>query len=112
MNIRSMICVLAVTLVSITPALAAQGQGGGQGQSADSRTTSEGSFKLVSKRVRDIQRQLRNSGYEPGDIDGIFGPQTSRAIIQYQKKHGLPQTGFPDTEFLDHLYQRPEAKPR
>jgi|GEM_PF-5704130 len=111
MIIRSMICALAVTLVSITPALAAQGQGG-QVQAADSRGAQAGSFKYISKRVKDIQRKLHRSGYKPGDIDGIFGPQTSRAIIQYQKKHGLPQTGFPDTAFLDHLYQRPGAKPR
>lgn len=34
--------------------------------------------------VADAQRLLRASGYDPGPIDGQFGPRTQRAIRAYQ----------------------------
>jgi peptidoglycan hydrolase-like protein with peptidoglycan-binding domain len=74
-------------------------------------TAEAGSLKYVSTRVKNIQRKLLSSGYPPGDIDGIFGPHTSRAIFRYQKKHGLPESGFPDAAFLDHLNKQPPNKP-
>ena len=115
MFMRILIGGLAIAVVSATPAQAAQGQiqgQAGQTRSAESTSAKQGSFSFVSHRVRDIQRQLHNAGYHPGDIDGIFGPDTSRAIIQYQRHYGLPQTGYPDAAFLDHLSKRHTVKPR
>ena len=111
MFMRILIGGLAIVVVSATSAQAAQGQPG-QTRSAESTSAKLGSFSFVSNQVRDIQRQLHNAGYHPGDIDGIFGPDTSRAIIQYQRHYGLPQTGYPDAAFLDHLSKRPAVKPR
>lgn len=66
----------------------------------------------VSQQIRVIQRKLQNAGYQPGEVDGIFGPRTSRAITQYQKKNGLPQSGYPDRHFLKDLYKRVPDKPK
>ena len=39
------------------------------------------------------QEQLARQGYYRGEIDGVFGPETRRAIIRYQSGHGLRVTG-------------------
>ena len=33
--------------------------------------------------VRDLQQALTNAGYDPGPIDGIFGPRTKSALRKY-----------------------------
>lgn len=33
--------------------------------------------------VREIQRALLNAGYDPGPVDGIFGPRTKSALRRY-----------------------------
>jgi peptidoglycan hydrolase-like protein with peptidoglycan-binding domain len=47
-----------------------------------------------SDRVRALQRRLTRLGYRPGSIDGLFGPRTQAAVIAFQRKHDLPQTGI------------------
>jgi peptidoglycan hydrolase-like protein with peptidoglycan-binding domain len=42
---------------------------------------------------RSLQQHLRNLGYYRGLIDGIFGPQTARAISAYQVSIGASETG-------------------
>jgi len=42
--------------------------------------------------VKKVQQTLRDKGYDPGQIDGVLGPQTRRAIGQYQKSEDLPVT--------------------
>jgi peptidoglycan hydrolase-like protein with peptidoglycan-binding domain len=39
------------------------------------------------------QRQLKALGFNPGAIDGNFGPQTNAALREYQRAYRLPQTG-------------------
>jgi Putative peptidoglycan binding domain len=43
--------------------------------------------------IRIVQKQLQEENVYPGAIDGLFGPQTQRALVAYQAKHGLPTTG-------------------
>lgn len=42
--------------------------------------------------VREIQFMLLRLGMEPGPIDGVIGPQTTRAWRKFQQDTGLPQT--------------------
>ncbi|MBV9685796.1 MAG: peptidoglycan-binding protein [Alphaproteobacteria bacterium] len=42
--------------------------------------------------VREIQFMLLRIGMEPGPIDGVIGPQTTRAWAKFQEDTGLPQT--------------------
>ncbi len=39
--------------------------------------------------VRSLQRQLKKYGYLSGRVDGVFGPQTRRAVMNFQRHHGL-----------------------
>lgn len=44
--------------------------------------------------VRDLQTRLRSFGFDPGPIDGIFGPTTHSAVIAFQRSRGLVQDGL------------------
>jgi peptidoglycan hydrolase-like protein with peptidoglycan-binding domain len=43
--------------------------------------------------VAKVQTELLQLGYDPGEIDGLIGPNTRRAIKQFQRDIGRRQTG-------------------
>jgi Putative peptidoglycan binding domain len=53
--------------------------------------------------VAAAQEQLARQGYYRGEIDGIFGPETRRAIMRYQTDHGLRVTGLLSLDTLHAL---------
>jgi mannosyl-glycoprotein endo-beta-N-acetylglucosaminidase len=53
--------------------------------------------------LRQAQRQLKALGFDPGTMDGTFGPQTEAALRAYQQAYRLPQTGRPDDVTLRSL---------
>ncbi len=55
----------------------------------------------------DIQRQLRDLGYNPGPADGIYGPKTKAAIEAFQRNYRLPVDGRPSQALLDRLKRVP-----
>lgn len=44
--------------------------------------------------VRDLQEKLNNLGYDCGQVDGIFGTRTFRAVVLFQEDHGLDTDGI------------------
>ena len=44
--------------------------------------------------VAAAQERLAQQGYYRGEIDGMAGPETHRAILRYQGDHGLRVTGY------------------
>jgi peptidoglycan hydrolase-like protein with peptidoglycan-binding domain len=50
--------------------------------------------------IREAQRALLRKGYNPGPLDGIFGPKTESALRQFQKAQQLPVTGQLDDRSL------------
>jgi Putative peptidoglycan binding domain len=49
------------------------------------------------------QQQLARQGYYRGQIDGVIGPATRRALARYQSSHGLRVTGDLTTDTLQDL---------
>ena len=47
-----------------------------------------------SQEVRDIQTVLKKWGYYNGNIDGIFGTATKKAVVSFQKNNGLTPDGI------------------
>ena len=47
----------------------------------------------ASARTAALQVGLRAHGFDPGPIDGVRGPLTSGALVQFQRARGLPTTG-------------------
>ncbi|MCB9641621.1 MAG: peptidoglycan-binding protein [Myxococcales bacterium] len=43
--------------------------------------------------VTKLQQRLKELGYDPGPIDGSFGPKTDAAVKAFQRKSGLSQDG-------------------
>jgi peptidoglycan hydrolase-like protein with peptidoglycan-binding domain len=50
--------------------------------------------------VRAVQRELSQSGYNPGPTDGSATPVTRAAIMAYEYDHGLPVTGEATQDLL------------
>lgn len=61
--------------------------------------------------VMAMQRSLREKGYDPGPTDGIVGPRTRAALIDYQKKEGLTPSGQWDDDTKARLGVRATAAP-
>ena len=49
--------------------------------------------------IEDLQRRLGALGFDAGRVDGIFGPDTERAVKDFQRNVGTPTDGIagPDT---------------
>jgi N-acetylmuramoyl-L-alanine amidase len=55
-------------------------------------------FRMTSPPMRgdevaEIQRALLRAGFNPYDLDGVYGPQTVNAVIQFQRAKGLVADG-------------------
>ncbi|MDJ0701813.1 MAG: peptidoglycan-binding protein [Leptolyngbyaceae cyanobacterium MO_188.B28] len=46
--------------------------------------------------VKNLQRRLQTLGYYKGSIDGNYGPETVRAVSQFQRYIGFSATGYVD----------------
>lgn len=53
--------------------------------------------------VKNIQKKLKELGFYSGNIDGIFGPQTKNAVINFQKQKGLKVDGIVGAKTLQAL---------
>ncbi|MEW6441217.1 MAG: peptidoglycan-binding domain-containing protein [bacterium] len=58
---------------------------------------------LSSSTVRQLQQELQTKGYNPGPIDGQWGPKTSQALTEFQRSEGLSPTGSPGQDTLQAL---------
>jgi TPR repeat protein len=56
--------------------------------------------------VTEIQRLLRDLGYDLGPIDGVAGQRTTEAIRTYQGRAGLAVDGIASERLLAHLSQQ------
>lgn len=44
--------------------------------------------------VKELQSSLKELGFDPGNIDGIFGPSTAEAVIAFQKDRRIIADGI------------------
>ena len=63
----------------------------------------DSSDQYTDRTIADVQTQLAREGYYRGDIDGVLGPETRRAIVSFQSDHGLRVTGNLTRETLSTL---------
>ncbi|MGF1490954.1 MAG: GH25 family lysozyme [Microcoleaceae cyanobacterium] len=48
------------------------------------------------EKVKKFQGLLKQRGFDPGPVDGIFGNGTKSAVVELQKLKGIPQDGVGD----------------
>ncbi len=58
---------------------------------------------LSHEQVTQLQVVLNQKGFDAGQVDGVFGPETSTALQKFQISHGLPATGQADPQTLSAL---------
>lgn len=49
--------------------------------------------KLSPEKAKKIQQALKKAGFDPGQVNGIIGERTEKAIMAFQKSKGLPVDG-------------------
>ena len=57
--------------------------------------------------VEFVQRVLLSAGYDTGNVDGIYGPRTMQAVVQFQRDNNLVPDGIvgPNTwAVIDMIY--------
>jgi hypothetical protein len=69
----------------------------------DGRDAYNSSDQYNDRTIADVQTQLSKEGYYRGEIDGVLGPETRRAIVSFQSDHGLRATGNLTRETLSTL---------
>ena len=57
----------------------------------------------VSEYTTILQTSLAEAGYYAGEIDGVYGAETTQAVEDLQQVHGLPVTGTLDKASADAL---------
>ena len=57
-----------------------------------------------------LQRRLGTLEYYYGELDGAYGAGTAKAVTDFQKRHGLPQTGVADLNTLRTLFNENALK--
>ena len=53
--------------------------------------------------VADVQSTLQEQGYYRGEVDGLMGPLTRQALVDFQRDHGLVTTAALDQPTLSSL---------
>jgi len=58
---------------------------------------------LRGEDVAELQSRLSQLGFDVGKVDGIFGAETERALIDFQRNRGLPEDGKAGPEVITEL---------
>jgi uncharacterized protein (TIGR02594 family) len=66
----------------------------------------------MGRTVTALQSALAAKGFDPGGIDGEFGPLTSVAVSNFQRAQNLPVTGIVDPATLNALGLSTDVGPR
>ena len=60
-------------------------------------------------KVAKVQSLLIDLGFDAGVADGSMGPQTRKAIKEFERANALPETGTVDGELIEQLQSASQA---
>ena len=80
------VALVGPSVLSLTACVASQTTGPGGLRPAYDRILSAGDIQVAETHLRDF-------GYDPGPVDGIYTVETQAAVRAYQQRYGLPVTG-------------------
>ncbi len=89
MNRTSLVMVVAAGVMATSPVMAQRDQGSrvlpNQAETVP--------LQLKAEQIKDMQQRLNKQGFSAGHVDGIWGPDTSAAVMHFQERNGLQPTG-------------------
>jgi peptidoglycan hydrolase-like protein with peptidoglycan-binding domain len=100
---RTVISWLPLLLLTACVAADPGGQPAGTVRPAVDRILNRGDIQIA-------QTHLREFGFDPGPIDGIYTAQTQAAVRAYQANYGLSVSGLLDRETRDQLKVGPDSR--
>ena len=80
---------LGLTMFGLTACVASQATGPTGLRPAPDRMLAAGDVQVAEAHLRDF-------GYDPGPVDGVFTAETQAAVRGYQRRYGLPVSGLLD----------------
>ena len=60
-------------------------------------------FDMSRDDIRQVQQTLNHRGFDAGHVDGVWGPQTQTALMNFQRNQGLQATGNLNQDTLTRL---------
>ena len=75
------------------------------------RSPSSDEAALSRNAVENMQRQLKDLGFDAGEIDGVLGSMTQSALREFQASTGMIADGYPDRETLCALSSKTGSTP-
>jgi hypothetical protein len=102
---RWIIAVVAATAVTVPAAAQNQTQGQSQQRQASQQTSSQQLPEIIASdlrpdQIRELQEALNMKGFDAGDEDGIWGPETQDAVREFQEAQGMDVTGQPSRQTI------------
>jgi len=96
---RASLAMAAAAVIAAFPAVAQQNQGGTVPPNREETVP----LQLKAEQVAAMQQKLNERGFFAGRVDGLWGPDTSAAVRDFQQKNSLPPTGRLDPGTLQAL---------
>jgi peptidoglycan hydrolase-like protein with peptidoglycan-binding domain len=88
---KGLVGLLALAVLLAFPGTSIAGGGSGSTRPSEQsraalleRGSGYGADHATAARVRTVQRTLAGLGWEPGPVDGLFGPRTEAAVVRFQ----------------------------
>lgn len=109
MKMRHLLLASAVSIAFGSTAFARQDQSSQTGQQDQTSAAQGGgqsdmqSMHNDPQMVRQLQQKLKQQGYDVGAIDGKWGPNTQKALRQWQQSQGMSASGNLDQQSLSAL---------
>jgi len=75
------------------------------------RSPSSDEAALSRNAIENMQRQLKDLGFDAGEIDGVLGSMTQSALREFQASTGMIADGYPDRETLCALSAKTGSTP-
>ncbi|HKS89348.1 MAG TPA: peptidoglycan-binding domain-containing protein [Stellaceae bacterium] len=98
MDRRLFAALVTAGALAMAPAMAHQVQHPRQAQMGQ-----QNEFRPDAQQITQIQQKLDQEGFKAGRPDGKWGPQTARAVKEFQQQNNLPATGRLDEQTLAQL---------
>jgi peptidoglycan hydrolase-like protein with peptidoglycan-binding domain len=67
------------------------------------RSASGSGSAQASGQTRQLQQALSARGFDPGPVDGVYGPRTREAVMNYQRANNMEATGRPNAQMMSSL---------